>query len=144
MFGSNQPLPETLSLQLLTCLYLPPKLPGATLTKPQMPFFTHSHDKVYGLVLLFVPLTALTSCHVSYMHLTLALTPCSGLTLGLARSEHCGVLSTAWSNVDEAWGRSVGCFSPRQLSDVCWSAQRFSTFNLQVLTFTLCSCVCSH
>lgn len=37
------------------------------------------------------------------LHLIPAVAPSSGLTLGMACSEHCGVLKTAWSNVDVAW-----------------------------------------
>lgn len=47
MFGSNQSLPDTLSLQLLTCLYLPPKLPQAILSSPNclFPPTVTSHPK---------------------------------------------------------------------------------------------------
>lgn len=51
----------------------------------------------------------------------------------MACSEHCGVLRTAWSNVDEAWGIPVVGLRPELLSDVSLSAQRFSAFNLRVL-----------
>lgn len=55
----------------------------------------------------------------------------------MACSEHCGVLRTAWSNVDEAWGSPVGGLRPELLSDVSLSAQRFSAFNLQVLQYAV-------
>lgn len=56
--------------------------------------------------------------------------PCSGSILGMACSEHCGVLRTAWSNVDEAWGSQSGVNTLNSLSDVSLSAKRFSAFNL--------------
>lgn len=46
MFGSNQSLPDTLSLQLLTCLYLPQAATSRPLL-PQLPFspmVTHPTD----------------------------------------------------------------------------------------------------
>lgn len=55
----------------------------------------------------------------------------------MACSEHCGVLRTAWSNVDEAWGSPVGGRRPELLSDVSLSAQRFSAFNLRILQYTV-------
>lgn len=57
----------------------------------------------------------------------------------MAYSEHCGVLRTAWSNVDEAWGSPVGGegLRPELLSDVSLSAQRFSAFNSQVLQYAV-------
>ena len=138
MFGSNQSLPDTLSLQLLTCLYLPPKPPRAILSSSPTAFFptvTHptdclftgwwslwTHFFIYSLkrftitCFFFFFLTALTAFCVSCpplftrqtLPLTPALTPDAGAGRGTACSEHCGVLRTAWSNVDEAWGSPVG------------------------------------
>lgn len=42
--------------------------------------------------------------------------PHSGSILGMACSEHCGVLRTAWSNVDEAWGSQSGGSTPWTLA----------------------------
>ena len=42
MFGSNQSLPDTLSLQLLTCLYLPPQAATSHSLLPQLPFYPQS------------------------------------------------------------------------------------------------------
>lgn len=63
--------------------------------------------------------------------------PCSGLILGMACSEHCGVLRTAWSNVDVAWGSPVVGLCPELLSDVSLSTQRFSAFNLRIQQYTV-------
>lgn len=55
----------------------------------------------------------------------------------MADSEHCGVLITAWSNVDKAWGSPVGRLRHELLSDVSLSAKRFSAFNLCILQYTV-------
>lgn len=122
MFGSNQPLSETSSLQILACLYLPPSCQEPSSPTPNAFFSPQSLWSPTTCSPFLPPFIALNSFDLSYLYLTLALAPCSGFTLGVACSEHCGVLSTAWSNVAEAWGRLVGGFFPWQLSDVCSSA----------------------
>lgn len=169
MFGSNQSLPDTLSLQLLTRLYFPqaatshPLLPRLPFS-PRSPIFTWwslwtCFVFIYSLKRFTIASSGFFSfCHSfncflrvmptpiypQTLHLTPALTPCSGSILGMACSEHCGVLRTAWSNVDEAWGSPVGFLCPELLSDVSLSAQRFSAFNLQELQYAVHFPVCSH
>lgn len=158
MFGSNQSLPDILSLQLLTCLYLPPKLPQAILSPPTA-FSPHSHQSSQGQVMIksvdmaripffrthsvnFISFDTLIPIYRQTLHLIPSLAPCSGSTLRVACSEHCGVLKTAWSNVNEAWG-----FVPYYFfffSDVSWSAQRFSAFISWVLKNTVHNSVCSQ
>lgn len=129
---ATSPYLITLSLQLLTCLYLPQAiLPFSNCLFPrrhpshQLPlpvlmkfvdficsllrdslshslaffsFLSHSFNPI--LLVMSIPIFPQT------LHLTLAQTPCRPCC-----SEHCGVLGTAWSNVDEARGsplRGVG------------------------------------
>lgn len=135
MFGSNQPLPNTLSLQLHIPASLYPKLPLAILSSPNclFPMVTHPTDNF--VFFSFLPhsfnffLRVIPTLLYPQAVYPSALAPCSGSTLRIACSEHCGVLWTAWSNVDEARGSSVGGRSPELLSDVSQSAQRFSAFD---------------
>lgn len=76
-----------------------------------------------------------TPIYPQTLHLGLALTPCSGSILGMACSEHCGVLRSAWSNVDEAWGSPVRGLCPELLSDVSLSAQWFSACKYKSMLF---------
>ncbi len=179
MFGNNQSLSDTLSLQLLTCLYMP----QAATSRPLPPHYLFPPRFIYPTDCLFTWWWSLWTCSVfiySLKRFTMAyssilfciyffphsfncflrvrptliypqtldlgpaLTPYSGSVLGMACSEHCGVLRTAWSNVDEARGRPVGGLRPELLSDVSLSAQQFSTFNLQVQKYTVCFPVCSR
>lgn len=127
MFGSNQSLPSTLSLQILTCLYLP-HAARSHLLLPKPPFFvtmkfvnmlcfhSFSEEIHYNILIFFllhsfkwflldIPITI----YPQTLTLSSTLTPCPGSVLGVACSEHCGMLlRTAWSNVDEAWGNPVG------------------------------------
>lgn len=134
---ATSPYLITLSLQLLTCLYLPqaatshlplPKLPFPP-PSPIPPTASSCVDEVCGLYRLFFKRFTIAFSGIFFfsflphsfnrillvmpipiflqtLHLTLAQTPCRPCC-----SEHCGVLRTAWSNVDEARGsplRGVG------------------------------------
>lgn len=59
-------------------------------------FYFHPHS--FNCFLHVMP----TLIYHQTLPLTPALTPYSGFILEMACSEHCGVLRTAWSNVDEA------------------------------------------
>lgn len=164
MFGSNQSLPDSLSLQLLTRLHLPQAATSRPLL-PQLPFSSRSpilltasscDDTVCEPVLLIIysqkRLPVTYSC-IFFLFPSVVptpiypqtLTPCSGSILGMACSEHCGVLRTAWSNVDVAWVSPVRGLHPELLSDVSRSAQRFSAFNLRILAYTVhFLCVATH
>lgn len=132
MFGSNQPLPNTLSLQLHTCFSLPQAATCQSLL-PRLPFFPWSRIPLrtfcflphsFNFFLRVIP----TLLYPQAVYPPI-LAPCSGSTLRIACSEHCGMLWTAWSNVDEAQGSSEGAQSSKLLSDVSQSAQRFCAFD---------------
>lgn len=115
MFGSNQSLPDTLSLQPLTFSYLPraatchhllPQLPSPYRHPSPIPPTNAAFSQwslTYFSTCFFPPRVMLALLYSLILHLIPAAAPHSGLPLGMACSEHCGVLKTAWSNVDEAW-----------------------------------------
>lgn len=158
MFGSNQSLPDTLSLQLLTCLYLPPSChkppsPPSTAFFPQqslIPLTASSCDDVfiYPLKRLHTPafflffLIALTAfaCHAQ-PHLP-SDTPRSdppaqdqswerpALNIVVCYKQH-GVM---WTRPGEA---QSGVYALNSCQMSLLSAQRFSAFNLQILQYTV-------
>lgn len=107
-----------------------PKLPLAISFSPNclLPTDTHPTDKCrfqsVELILFFFKFSVLfffcvlTHLFFLTLHLIPTAAPRSGLTLGMACSEHCGVLRTAWSNVDEAWEAQLWVHAPELFSDV--------------------------
>lgn len=102
-----------------------PKMPLAILSYPYclLPTVTHPTDNClfsqwrficFFLLHSFIifPRVILALLYPVTLYLIPAVAPHSGLTLGTACSEHCGVLRTAWSNVDEAWEAQSGGSMP--------------------------------
>ena len=156
MFGSNQSLPDTLSLQLLTCLYLP-KVATSQLLLPQQPFLpswspippiaSSSDDEVFCFHLVLKEIqhalfyfSLSFNCFLRLMppHIypqtlpqTPALTPPAQDQSWEWPAQN---IVVCWEQHGVMWMRpgeaQSGVDAPELLSDVSLSAKRFSAFNL--------------
>lgn len=151
MFGSNQSLPSTLSLQMLLYLYWTLAATSHLLPKPLfLPCYPSMWLPIH-VTKMFVDLFCVNFFFLKEIHYSMlwrfdflffyhsfncfmlcrptsiypqavtptpALIPYPGYVLVMACSEHCGVLRTAWSNVDKAWGGTIGGLHPETSSDV--------------------------
>lgn len=138
---------------MLTCLYLP-HAARSHLLLPKPPFFVtmkfvnmlcfHSFsEEIHYNILFFFFLHSfkwfLLDIPITVYPQTLTLTPCPGSVLGVARSEHCGMLlRAAWSMWMRPGETQLGRGAmPWTLVRCFLSAKRFSAFNLWIIHYVV-------